>query len=251
MYSIGNSPDSSFFLPRTFLIHLFETGNCIDCLYSYVCGRCAIAETRSRLDGSSFYFNFFSLDLTTLRLTYAILIWHQWSELNCSISLCRWLVRSSYSIGNAETYLEDTVLSWCCSCCVINQLYQTTRFYGNPTTDGGAAFNANPMSIDSYNENYWQEFAMAMCCGRYVRAELLNGWCISLQAESVLVNLLSIVFITTEAIGMPFWLGFCNIAPCLARNLLRYQYRLMPESDNDVIEVWVHCNCFDSALWSS
>lgn len=178
-------------LPKHFIIDLFELGDFSSCLYSFLCGRCAIADSRARLDSSSYYFNLLGLDLTTYR----------------------WLVRSSYGIGSTDTYFEDSMLSYFCSCCVINQIYQTTLVFGNPTPDGGSQHNLNPMLVEVNDSYYWQNFAMAMCCGRYVRAHLLY-----------------------DAMGMPFWLGCCNVSPCLARNLIRYQFRLMPDSDNDLVE---------------
>ena len=128
-YSLVHSAHNSFLQDpiqtSQFKIGLFEIGDLNSCIYSFTCCRCAVAQSRLFLEDSSYIFNIFFTPLAPYR----------------------WMVRSAYGIGNNDEWLEDCVLSTFCSCCVINQIYQTTKAFGNPTMDGGRTMNALEKSI--------------------------------------------------------------------------------------------------------
>eukprot|EP01036_Dinobryon_divergens_P030878 gene30878-40188_t len=108
---------------QNFSIGLFELGDCKSCLFSWCCPPCALAASRTQLDDSGILFNYFCLPIIPYR----------------------WMVRSAYGIGDLSSCAGDCLLPIFCTCCVVNQLYQTTSRLGNPTTDGGKAFNTNDM----------------------------------------------------------------------------------------------------------
>lgn len=122
------------------------------------------------------------------------------------------MARSAYGIQE-EFLCADCLLTTCCTCCVVNQLYQTTSSFGNPTKDGGASYNVNPKKSDHQINDYWQKFCIALCCGSCVQGRLLE-----------------------DAIGMPFGMGCCSVSTCLASNVIRFQYRLKPDTGNDFLE---------------
>lgn len=176
-----------------FVIGLFDIGDTKSCLYSWCCTPCALAEARQYLDGSSCCFNCLCLPLAPFR----------------------WLVRSAYNIGDLTSCFDDCVLSLCCPCCVVNQLYQTTSTYGNPTSNGGSVFNTSPMSaIQSDNND--------SLCGRCLCAFFCSPC--------------SIAKILEQSIGMPYMLACCCVNPFVARNFMRYQYRIKPISGSDLMD---------------
>ncbi len=50
-----------------FAIELFQFGNQSACCYAYFCPCCALADARIKLDGSSYWLNFFCLPLAPFR----------------------------------------------------------------------------------------------------------------------------------------------------------------------------------------
>jgi len=61
----------------------------------------------------------------------------------------RWLMRSAYGIPSDNECVDDYVIPTCCTCCVVNQMYQTAMVKGNPSTDGGSRFNLKAFSHES------------------------------------------------------------------------------------------------------
>lgn len=120
------------------------------------------------------------------------------------------MARTAYGIGDGNDFMGDCVLSICCSCCVTNQLYQTTAARGNPTTDGGAQFNRNPMSPRGCD--------CGMC--------LYTCFCMPCSVGTVL----------DMSVGMPFLLGCCCMNVFSARNIIRYHYRLKGKGGSDCVE---------------
>ena len=110
------------------------------------------------------------------------------------------MVRTAYDIGNPSDCAMDCLLSTFCTCCVVNQLYQTTSIKGNPTTDGGAQFNT-------------QSFTTTPC--NFVGC-LYAFFCLSCSIGTIL----------QDSVGMPFLLGCCCFNLFNARNVVRYQYRI-------------------------
>lgn len=121
----------------------------------------------------------------------------------------RWITRSAYGIGGTNECLNDGLLSTFCPCRVTNQLFQTTKDYRNPSTDGGAIFNVNQIrSIPSRNEC---TNCLCSCC------------CIPCSVGKMM----------NDAVGTPYYLG-CHCTPLfLARNLIRYQFRISPKQNGD------------------
>lgn len=167
-------------------INLFDVGNNEDCLYSYCCCPCAVAQSRSNLDNSSFLFNFF-----------------------CTTAVpTRWLIRSAYGI---EGRPRDDLISLSCPCCSANQLYQTSKRYGNPSSNGGRPYNTD-----------------------IFRGDVKRNW-ISNCLLSTFCKQCSIGLILQQAIGMPFWMGCLCVYPFEARNFVRYQYRIAGEDNYELL----------------
>ena len=173
---------------RNFQIELCDVGDTKSCLYSYFCCPCALAESRTYLDGSQFEFNLCCLQLIPYR----------------------WMVRSAYEIGDTDIARHDWLIGIFTPCCAVNQIYQTTSAYRNPTKDGGRLSNTN----DWIKEPPVIKFDTCIniyCCYPCTVATTLK-----------------------ESIGMPKSIGCfcltCNI--CLLRNIIRYQYRLKPDEDD-------------------
>lgn len=100
-----------------FDIDLFECGSMNFCLYSWFCPCAAIAEAKSLMDESDFFFNSTCLNVVTMR----------------------WLIRTAYGIpGDA---CNDCLMGCFCLPCTANQILQTTNNHRNPTADGGRAKN--------------------------------------------------------------------------------------------------------------
>lgn len=134
------------------------------------------------------------------------------------IVLLRWMVRSSYEIGDTSSCFEDAILSLFCPCCVTNQLFQTTVLKGNPTTDGGKRFNVNPMVTAQFS------------CGACMYASL----CMPCSIGSIM----------SESVGMPFLLGCCCLNLFNAKNIVRYHYRLRGANSSDCVEECLTPFCF-------
>ena len=121
--------------------------------------------------------------------------------------------RSAYGIGDPDACFEDVCLSYCCTCCAVNQMYQSAYAFGNPSTDGGANFNTGKFSPGAASNN-----ACGACCCAF--------WCTPCMVGTVM----------NESIGMPWMLACCCVNPFTARNFERYQYRIAPVSGNDCME---------------
>lgn len=122
------------------------------------------------------------------------------------------MVRSSYGIGDQSNYCDDIIISCCCPCCVVNQLYQTTSSKGNPSTDGGARFNTHSMSAVGTGADF-QRLLVTCLCFQCTVANNMNS-----------------------TFGMPHVMGCCCTSFCLARNFIRYQFRLKPVTGDDCLE---------------
>ena len=183
--SDSRTPSETFNIGNeNFEIELFEIGDRYMCLYSLFCPCCAIAESRTKLDGSSYWFNCCCLPLAPYR----------------------WLVRSAYHIGDMNRCTEDLVLSMCCPCFVINQIYQTTMIKGNPSSDGGKMFNINHFSTHSNN------LCDDVCSACFLQPCMIGS-------------------VVNHAVGMPYLLACLCMNVCTARNIIRYQYRIKPTYD--------------------
>jgi len=87
-----------------------------------------MADARSKMDGSGCCFNFMVMNPVVVH----------------------WLMRSAYGIPSYNNECnDDCVIPVCCTCCAVNQMYQTAMAKGNPSTDGGSTFNLKPFSIES------------------------------------------------------------------------------------------------------
>lgn len=168
-------------------IPFFGIGNASDCRYSYLCCPCALAQSRSNLDGSSFLFNLF-----------------------CSCALPnRWLIRTAYGIEGRP--FDDLISAICFPCCSVNQLYQTSKRNGNPTSNGGRPYNTDVFRGD-LRQNFLFNCLLSTFCTPCSR-----GW------------------VLQQSIGMPFWMGCCCVDTYEARNIVRYQYRIAGEDNYELI----------------
>lgn len=70
--------------------------------------------------------------------------------LNCVAG--RWMIRTAYGIPGGA--LDDTLKAALLPCCSVNQLYQTTKRYGNPASYGGRQFNQ-----DNFRSNLKKDVA--------------------------------------------------------------------------------------------
>jgi len=95
---------------------------------SWCCTPCAISDARSKMDGSGCCFNYMAMR---------------------SPVVIHWLMRSAYGIPSESECVDDCVIPICCTCCAVNQMYQTAMTKGNPSTDGGSAFNVKQFSHES------------------------------------------------------------------------------------------------------
>jgi len=86
-----------------------------------------MADARSKMDGSGCCFNFMVMNPVVLH----------------------WLMRSAYGIPSDNECVDDCVIPVCCTCCAVNQMYQTAMAKGNPSTDGGSTFNLKPFSREA------------------------------------------------------------------------------------------------------
>lgn len=148
--------------------------------YSYCCPFIALAQARSHLDGSSCCFNCCAMNP----------------------AVTRWLIRSAYGIPGSA--FEDCYTTYFCPCCSINQMLQTTKSYGNPTPDGGAAKNLGQFTTQTGN------CSCGTCCYSF--------FCCPCAIATTL----------NTAMDMPFCFALCcvNCNFCMARNLVRYQLRI-------------------------
>eukprot|EP01038_Epipyxis_sp_PR26KG_P009332 gene9332-12574_t len=159
-------------------IPLCSIGDCVPCLYAWGCTSLAFAEGKSNVDGSQVQFNATCIP--------------------CCVT--RWLVRTAYGIpGDA---CNDCLLSTFCSCCVANQLFQTSYRLGNPVKNSGG-----------YHNNIGEKQTTTPCT---CSACCYSLWCFPCATGKAL----------ERSIGMPFFLGCCCVNPCTASQLVRYQYRI-------------------------
>lgn len=127
--NIDNTNNATDTTRNEFVINLFETGDRDACMYSWFCSCCAIADSKTALDGSSYWLNFFCLQ--------------------CQLAPLRWLTRSAYDIGNLDSGIQDILYSMFCPCCTVNQLYQTIQQRKNPSQDGGVDHNSDDFLSDT------------------------------------------------------------------------------------------------------
>jgi len=152
-----------------------------------------LAQARSQLDGSPFCFNFVCL--------------------NCVAA--RWMTRTAY--GLRGTPVDDTIKSMFFPCCNVNQLYQTTKRYGNPAKFGGRLYN---------QESYRGDVRKKDCCYNFVLAAVCNPCATGSAVET--------------ATGMPWVMACCCVNPFLARNIIRYHWRL---KGDDAVEMLAPLLC--------
>jgi len=162
-------------------IDLCEIGKCESCLYSWCCTACAISEARSKMDGSGCSFNYMAMR---------------------SPVVIHWLMRSAYGIPSDNECVDDCMIPTCCTCCAVNQMYQTAMIRENPSTDGGSRFNLKAFSHES-TQYSCNECMYSMCCSPCAIGTTLSN-----------------------TVGMPFFMGCCCVSLCGARNIVRYQYRI-------------------------
>ncbi len=124
-----------------------------------------MAQARTNLDGSNCCFNLLCVNPFVIT----------------------WLVKSAY--GMKQSFKGDCLRFCCLTRCYVNQIYQTTLRRGNPTSDGGAQYNLNPLSKD--------------CCPPTCGYCCFSFWCPSCFMATAL----------QKNIDMPYWLACCCVSP--------------------------------------
>ena len=160
-------------------------------MFSWCCCPCALAQSRSNIDGSSCLFNFFCVSAVASRyITFVHAL-----AVHCSnYSLSRWLIRTAYDIpGDACSgediegccYLlnyssSDCYLATFCPCCNANQLYQTTKERGVAVSDGGAIFNEGDfhtrVGAGTYKDCLYSFFCMPCAVGSMLENGMGMPW---------------------------------------------------------------------------
>ena len=131
------------------------------------------------------------------------------------------MIRTAYGIESDP--LDDIVYGLCCPCCVTNQLYQTTKRLGNTSRFGGREYNRDVFQASLMKDICYN------CC--------LATFCMPCAIGSTLES----------AIGMPFCIGCFCVNPFLARNIMRYHYRIAGDENLETI-VPITCYTIDRVV---
>lgn len=172
-------------------VGLCEIGNCTSCLYASLCPCMAIASTRHTLDGSNWFVNCCCLGATA----------------------ARYLTRTAYGIPGSAQW--DCCTSACCTCCVINQMYQTSQTKGKIAME-----NVGP----EFNKNKRTGCQRRNCLG-IVYDVFYTTLCTPCATGYLL-----------ESSGVPCWFGACCISPLAAVNIHRYRRRLEGNCGGECVE---------------
>ena len=113
------------------------------------------------------------------------------------------MIRTAYGIPGDGC--NDCMEATCCPCCSVNQLYQTTKTKKNPTSDGGRSFNTNPFESKLGSGDCGAGCYACCCMPCFVGSTL------------------------ERSVGMPFCMGCLCTNLCVARNMIRYHYRIRGE----------------------
>lgn len=172
-------------------IGLCDIGNCGSCCYAYLCPCMAVASARHQLDGSNW-----------------------WVNCCCLGSIAsRFLVRTGYGIAGSAQW--DCCTGLCCSCCVINQMYQTVQQKGKIRVE-----NVGP----DFNKNKRTGLQRRSCFGVLYD---LTYTCLCLPCATGYL---------LESSGMPCWFGACCVSPLSAVNIHRYRRRLEGNCGGECLE---------------
>jgi Cys-rich protein (TIGR01571 family) len=121
----------------------------------------------------------------------------------------RWLIRESYGISGDAC--SDCYTATFCPCCAANQVYQTAKMRGSVVENGGREANVNefvtPLPPPTATV---QNYLYSCCCMPCAMGDIME-----------------------RSFGMPWYLGCACVNVPLARNLMRYEYRI---KGNDVLE---------------
>ena len=128
----------------------------------------------------------------------------------------RWTIRTAYGLRGEA--LDDTVKSVFFPCCSVNQLYQTTQSYGNPAKFGGRLYNQELFRGDVTKKD---------CCYNC----LFATFCTPCAVGSVM----------DTTMGMPWMMACCCVNPFLARNLMRYHWRMKGDDTMEMVTPLVCC----------
>lgn len=179
-------------------IGLCEIGSCSSCLYASLCPCMAIASSRHELDGSNWWVNCCCL----------------------GTAAGRYLVRTGYGISGSAQW--DCCTSALCSCCVINQMYQTVQQKGKIKVDHvGPDFNKNKRTGLQRRSCVGVLYDLAYTC---VCLPCATGYLL-------------------ESSGIPCWFGACCVSPIAAVNIHRYRRRLEGNCGGECME-----DCFFPGL---
>ena len=127
----------------------------------------------------------------------------------------RWMIRTAYGLRGGA--VDDTIKSIVFPCCSVNQLYQTTKSYGNPAKFGGKLYNQELFRGDIRKKDMAYNCFLATCC---------NPCAVGSAMET--------------SMGMPWLMGCACVNPFLARNLMRYHWRM---KGDDALEMLTPLLC--------
>jgi len=140
--------------------HNSDLISCIIC-DSWFCTASAISEARYQMDGSGCCLNYVAMSNPVV---------------------IRWLMRSAYGIPSDNECVDDYVIPTCCTCCAVNQMYQTAMVKGNPSTDGGSRFNLKAFSHES--TQVWLLFTLIAVLSYLGIYTTIFLWLISIHATN-------------------------------------------------------------------
>ena len=176
-------------------ISLCAPGSCTECMYAYCCTSCALAQARTNLDGTSCCFNFLFGNAISMR----------------------WMIRTAYGIQGDS--FSDCYTTLCCPCCVVNQMYQTSKILGDPFgpvpgshVDRGQAWASANEPCDC-SSCFCSTFCMHCTQGR----------------------------ILEDSMGMSCCMGCCCVNPCMARNMVKVHYRVGNADDDCCNDACIPC----------
>jgi hypothetical protein len=106
--------------------------------------------------------------------------------------------------------MEDILYSSFCSCCVVNQLYQTIKS-NRIQIDGGQLYNTNNFLSD--NDRNCDECTEGCLLQPCTQGKIMK-----------------------HAVGMPYVLACCCMNIFTVRSIVRYQYRIKPTFGHDIYD---------------
>ena len=125
------------------------------------------------------------------------------------------MIRTAYGLRGSAA--DDACKALFFPCCSVNQLFQTSKQYGNPSKSGGREYNQQLFRGEPRKKDVAYNCIISSLCNPCVTGSALD-----------------------TAMGMPWCIGCACVNPFLARNIMRYHWRL---KGNDAAEMLVPVLC--------